>query len=139
MYDIRFAPNGIQRKPKPNAHHHTSTRPYLTFPDYSPDVIPDFDVSTELSLLASGTSNPLSLSPGSISLTALCTASDNRQIQLFSLHTGTEVSSPLSKYRYPYPITCVCFESSEGMPHHQGPETPSLLVCSNATVDQWIW
>lgn len=55
MYDIRFAPNGIQRKPKPNAHHHTSTRPYLSFPDYSPDVIPDFDVSTELNLLASGT------------------------------------------------------------------------------------
>lgn len=54
MYDIRFAPNGIQRKPKPNSHHHTSTRPYLTFLDYSPDVIPDFDVSTELSLLASG-------------------------------------------------------------------------------------
>lgn len=57
MYDIRFAPNGIQRKPKPNAHHHTSTRPYLTFPDYSPDVIPDFDVSTELNLLASGISH----------------------------------------------------------------------------------
>ena len=54
MYDIRFAPNGIQRKPKPNSHYHTSTRPYLTFLDYSPDVIPDFDVSTELSLLASG-------------------------------------------------------------------------------------
>lgn len=61
MYDIRFAPNGIQRKPKPNAHHHTSTRPYLTFPDYSPDVIPDFDVSTELNLLASGKSQFLSL------------------------------------------------------------------------------
>lgn len=54
MYDIRFAPNGIQAKPKPNARNHTSTRPYLTFPDYSPDVIPDFDVSTELSLVASG-------------------------------------------------------------------------------------
>ncbi|KAJ5211536.1 uncharacterized protein N7498_003182, partial [Penicillium cinerascens] len=119
MYDIRFAPNGIQRKPKPNSHHHTSTRPYLTFLDYSPDVIPDFDVSTELSLLAS--------------------ASDDRKIQLFSLHTGTPVSSPLSKYRYSDPITCVCFESSEGQLNRHGPQTPSLLVCAKATVDQWIW
>lgn len=138
MYDIRFAPNGIQRKPKPNAHHHTSTRPYLTFPDYSPDVIPDFDVSTELNLLASGTFHFLSSSKNKRIDIFFCTASDNRQIQLFSLHTGAEVSSPLSKYRYSYPITCVCFESSEGS-HRQGPQTPSLLVCSNATVDQWIW
>lgn len=54
MYDIRFAPNGLQHKPKPNSPKHTSTRPYLTFPDFSPDVIPDFDVSPELGLLASG-------------------------------------------------------------------------------------
>lgn len=56
MYDIRFAPDpdGNGKNPKPKNWRHSSTRPYLTFPDYSPDVIPDFDVSTELSLVASG-------------------------------------------------------------------------------------
>ncbi|KAJ5670740.1 uncharacterized protein N7477_006103 [Penicillium maclennaniae] len=121
MYDIRFAPepDGKGKKPKPKHWRHSSTRPYLTFPDYSPDVIPDFDVSTELSLVAS--------------------ASDDRKIQLFSLQTGTPVASPLSKYRYSDPITCVCFESSEGQLNRHGPQTPSLLVCAKATVDQWIW
>ena len=54
MYDIRYAPNGLQRKPRPNHPHHTSTRPYLSFSDFSPEVIPDFDISPELGLLASG-------------------------------------------------------------------------------------
>ncbi|KAJ5676114.1 hypothetical protein N7462_009011, partial [Penicillium macrosclerotiorum] len=119
MYDIRFAPNGLQRKPKPLAQSHTSTRPYLSFPDYSPDVIPDFDVSTELGLIAS--------------------ASDDRQVQLFSINTGNQVPSPLSDYHYTHPITCVCFESSADLSSRQGPQTPSLLVCSKATVDQWMW
>ncbi|CAL5865997.1 uncharacterized protein PFLUO_LOCUS204 [Penicillium psychrofluorescens] len=44
MYDIRYAPNGLQRKPKPNSRSHTSTRPYLTFPEYEPESIQDFDV-----------------------------------------------------------------------------------------------
>jgi hypothetical protein len=56
MYDIRFAPDpdikGAYSKSK--GWRQTSTRPYLTFADYTPDVIPDFDVSTELSLIASG-------------------------------------------------------------------------------------
>lgn len=56
MYDIRYAPNGLQRKPKPNSRSHTSTRPYLTFPEYEPESIQDFDVSNELGMLASGAS-----------------------------------------------------------------------------------
>lgn len=54
MYDIRFPPNGLQRNPNPHNKHHTSTTPYLTFPEYTPDFIPDFDISSELGLLASG-------------------------------------------------------------------------------------
>ena len=56
MYDIRYPLNGIQRNPKPTNPHHTSTKPYLTFPEYSPETItPDFDISPELQLLANGT------------------------------------------------------------------------------------
>ncbi|KAJ5820376.1 hypothetical protein N7474_005967 [Penicillium riverlandense] len=119
MYDIRYAPNGLQRKPKPNSRSHTSTRPYLTFPEYEPDSIQDFDVSNELGMLAS--------------------ASDEHKIQLFSLRTGAQVASPLSKYRYPQPIHSLCFESSEGALNRHAPQTPSLLVCAGATVDQWTW
>ncbi|PWY94901.1 hypothetical protein BO94DRAFT_213279 [Aspergillus sclerotioniger CBS 115572] len=117
MYDIRYPPNGLQRDPQPNKKYHTSTKPYLTFSDYSPDVIPDFDISLELGLLAS--------------------ASDERKIQLFSLRTGQQVPSPLSGYQYKNPISSVCFEPGDGSLH--GPQTPSLLVCAQATVDEWIW
>ncbi|OJZ92488.1 hypothetical protein ASPFODRAFT_262558 [Aspergillus luchuensis CBS 106.47] len=117
MYDIRYPANGLQRNPQPNKKHHTSTKPYLTFADYSPEGIPDFDISLELGLLAS--------------------ASDERKIQLFSLRTGSQVSSPLSGYQYANPISSVCFEPGDGSLH--GPQTPSLLVCAQATVDEWIW
>ncbi|PTU23463.1 hypothetical protein P175DRAFT_0515337 [Aspergillus ochraceoroseus IBT 24754] len=117
MYDIRYPVNGLQRNPNPNNKRHTSTRPYLSFADYSPEVIPDFDINPELGLLAS--------------------ASDDRKIQLFSLRTGEQVLSPVSKYQYNDPITSVCFESG-GLSSH-GPQTPSLLVCSQAVVDEWNW
>ncbi|KAL2821744.1 WD40-repeat-containing domain protein [Aspergillus cavernicola] len=117
MYDIRYPPNGLQRNPNPNNKHHTSTKPYLSFSDHSPGIIPDFDISPELGLLAS--------------------ASDDRTIQLFSLRNGEHVVSPLTRYQYRDPITSVCFESGGQSSH--GPQTPSLLVCSEATVDEWIW
>ncbi|EAW23501.1 uncharacterized protein NFIA_022120 [Aspergillus fischeri NRRL 181] len=117
MYDIRYAPNGLQRNPRPNHPRHTSTRPYLSFSDFSPEIIPDFDISPELGLLAS--------------------ASDERKVQLFSLRTGEQVSSPLTKYQYPNPISSLRFESGDGSLH--GPLTPTLLVCSSATVDEWVW
>ncbi|KAJ5235792.1 uncharacterized protein N7469_004960 [Penicillium citrinum] len=119
MYDIRFAPNGLQPKPKPMSPSHTSTRPYMTFPEYSPDIISDFDVSPDLGLLA--------------------TASDDCTVQLFSLQTGELVPSPLSKYKYHNPINCLSFENSETNISLGGPQTPSLLVCSKATVDEWTW
>ncbi|KAJ1714877.1 hypothetical protein NYO67_3011 [Aspergillus flavus] len=117
MYDIRYPANGLQRNPNPNSKHHTSTKPYLSFSDYSPEIIPDFDISPELGLLAS--------------------ASDERKIQLFSLRTGEQVPSPLSKYQYDHSISSVCFESGNGSLH--GPQTPSILVCAKDTVDEWIW
>ncbi|KAB8074189.1 hypothetical protein BDV29DRAFT_174128 [Aspergillus leporis] len=117
MYDIRYPPNGLQRNPNSNNKHHTSTKPYLSFSDYSPEIIPDFDVSPELALLAS--------------------ASDERKIQLFSLRTGEQVATPLSNYRYEHPISSVCFESGYRSLH--GPQTPSILVCAKDTVDEWIW
>lgn len=65
------------------------------------------------------------------------TASDERKIQLFSLRTGEQVPSPLSKYQYDHSISSVCFESGNGSLH--GPQTPSILVCAKDTVDEWIW
>ncbi|KAL5333481.1 hypothetical protein BJX70DRAFT_61467 [Aspergillus crustosus] len=118
MYDIRYPPNNIQRNPNPNAKHHTSTRPYLSFCDPSPDIIPDFDISPELGLLVSASST-------------------DSIIQLFSLRTGEHVTSPLTRYKYRNPIQSVCFEAGDQSPH--GPQTPSLLVCSEATVDEWNW
>ncbi|KAJ5093133.1 hypothetical protein N7456_008994 [Penicillium angulare] len=118
MYDIRYAPNGIQSKPRPLSSSHTSTRPYLTFPGYVPNTNSNFDVSPELGLLAS--------------------ASDHGKVQLFSLQNGTQVASPLAEAEYTEPISCVRFDSSEEMDIN-GPQTPSLMVCSRATVDEWAW
>lgn len=118
MYDIRYPPNNLQRNPNPNAKHHTSTRPYLNFSNHSLEIIPDFDLSPELGILASA-------------------SSDDRTVQLFSLRTGDQVVSPLRRYQYPDSIKSICFESGNSSPH--GPQTPSLLVCSEATVDEWNW
>ncbi|KAL4929257.1 uncharacterized protein BDV17DRAFT_262203 [Aspergillus undulatus] len=120
MYDIRYPPNNMQRNPNPNNKHHTSTRPCLTFYRHSPDLIPDFDLSPELGLLASASPED-----------------HNCTVQLYSVRTGDPVPSPLTKYTYRDPIRSVCFESGESSSH--GPQTPSLLVCSEATVDEWNW
>lgn len=45
MYDLRFAPMALK--------YHDSSKPYLTFPDFSSLPFPTFDLSTELGLLAS--------------------------------------------------------------------------------------
>ncbi|KAJ5892197.1 uncharacterized protein N7473_008425 [Penicillium subrubescens] len=119
MYDIRFVAEGLQHKPKPMSGSHISTRPYLSFQDFSPEEIPDLDVSTELGLLA-------------------C-ASNDRKVRLFSLNTGKPVPSPLSKFHYARPITGVFFEPTEPITSSQGPQTPSLLVSAEASVDQWVW
>lgn len=58
MYDIRFPPNGLQLRPNPAKKFHTSTKPYLTFTGYSPSIIPDFDLCSELGLLGSGKQAP---------------------------------------------------------------------------------
>ncbi|KAL4999255.1 hypothetical protein BDV10DRAFT_184420 [Aspergillus recurvatus] len=122
MYDIRYPPNNLQRNPNPNKDRHISTRPYLTFSTNFNEVniTPDFDISPELGLLASA-------SP---------TDSD-RTVQLYSLRTGEQVVSPLTRYRYRDSIRSVCFESGDQSAH--GSQTPGLLVCSEATVDEWNW
>lgn len=141
MYDIRYPPNGLQRNPKPTRSGHTSTRPYVTFPEYSPEVLtPDFDLSTELNILAS--------------------ASDSRKIQLFSLRTGQQLPScsysssyllPITEYKYPSPISCVRFEDYTDVDlapltfssHSSGLTSaslrPKLLVSSGDVVDEWSW
>lgn len=118
MYDIRYPLNGLQRNPNPTSHRHTSTKPYLTFQNYSPDICnPDFDVSPELGLLAS--------------------VSDERQIRLFSLRTGNQFFCPLSSHQYQHRISYVQFEG--GTDSQRGLHTASLLVCARATVDEWVW
>lgn len=139
MYDIRFASENLQHKPKPMSRSHISSRPYLSFRDFSPEEIPDFDVSTELGLLACGKISPLSFAlmfPFSNCFHSL--ASDDRKVRFFSLNTGKPVRSPLLRSPYTRPITGLCFEATGEM-SPLGPQTPSLLVCSQAAVDQWVW
>lgn len=57
IYDIRYPANGLQARPKPSSPRHTSTKPYITFHEYSSDTICDFDISPDLGLLAAGTFN----------------------------------------------------------------------------------
>ncbi|KAL4802752.1 hypothetical protein BDV18DRAFT_60752 [Aspergillus unguis] len=117
MYDTRYPPNNMQRNPNPNAKSHTSTTPYMSFSTSASDIIPDFDISPELGILASEDSQ--------------------RKIQLYSLRSGEQVVSPLTRYRYADSIKSICFESGGQSVH--GSQTPSLLVCSEATVDEWKW
>ncbi|EPS29627.1 hypothetical protein PDE_04577 [Penicillium oxalicum 114-2] len=119
MYDLRFVAKGLQPKPKPMSGSHVPSRPYLSFQDFTPEEIPDMDVSAELGLLA-------------------C-ASHDRKVHLFSLQTGESVKSSLSNFQYKRPITSMCFETTEEPMNPHGPQTPSLLVCSQGSVDQWIW
>lgn len=138
MYDIRFKAEGLQHKPKPMTRGHISSRPYLSFRNFYPEEIPDFDVSTELGLLACGKISPLYLKLTSLSSHYFhYPASDDKKVRFFSLNTGKPVSSPLLKFPYARPVTGMCFEAI-GMSSH-GPQTPSLLVCSQASVDQWVW
>lgn len=139
MYDIRYPPNGLQRNPKPNDKRHTSTKPYLTFPEYTPSLMPyhDFDVCPELGLLAGCKCNHLDQAVLIMSATDDRGKDSSNGVQLFSLRTGQQVSSPLSRFSYAQPIKSVCFESGDGS--LRGPQTPSLLVCAKATVDQWTW
>lgn len=62
LYDVRFAPSGVQRKPNPIAKSHTSSRPCLTFQGYSPIAVPQMDISEELGFLANGKLIPSKLS-----------------------------------------------------------------------------
>lgn len=119
---------------------HISTRPYLSFQDFSPEEIPDLDVSTELGLLACGKFSPVPLTllfPTSNYFHS--PASNDRKVRLFSLNTGKPLPSPVSKFHYARPITGICFETTEQIKSSQGPQTPSLLVSAEASVDQWIW
>lgn len=61
LYDIRFAPNGMQRQPNPITKSHTASRSCLTFQGYSPSAVPQMDISEELGLLANGKSITSSL------------------------------------------------------------------------------
>lgn len=75
MYDLRYpptqnpdpnpAPNYRPRHNNRNRNRHkykqnnyTTTEPYLVFPEYSTTITPEYDLSTELGLLASGVSQP---------------------------------------------------------------------------------
>ncbi|KGO75103.1 hypothetical protein PITC_069730 [Penicillium italicum] len=111
LYDLRFAPNALK--------HHDSSKPYLTFPEFSSLPFPTFDLSTELGLLAS--------------------PSQDCKIQLFSLQTGLQVSSPLTGHHYSSPPSCVRFEYGNDTPEWRGPHGPSLLVGTDDLVEQWTW
>ncbi|CAP99463.1 Pc22g21750 [Penicillium rubens Wisconsin 54-1255] len=115
MYDLRFAPTTLK--------YHDSSKPYLTFPDFSSLPFPTFDLSTELGLLAS----------------RLALASQDCKVQLFSLQTGLQVSSPLTGRQYSSPPSCVRFEYGNDTPEWRGPHGPSLLVGTDDVVEQWTW
>lgn len=116
IYDIRYPPNNLHPAPNPSHKHHKSTSPYLSFPEYSPSIVPDFDLCPDLGLLAS--------------------ASEER-VQLFSLASGKHVDCPLSRYRSVEPIESLCFEG--GGLRGSSDSTPGLLVCGGDRVDEWVW
>ena len=135
MYDLRFAPTTLK--------YHDSSKPYLTFPDFSSLPFPTFDLSTELGLLASrtfllnfGITPIFSLSDANI---GLALASQDCKVQLFSLQTGLQVSSPLTGRQYSSPPSCVRFEYGNDTPEWRGPPGPSLLVGTDDVVEQWTW
>ncbi|KXG54188.1 uncharacterized protein PGRI_073320 [Penicillium griseofulvum] len=111
MYDLRFAPEAPKR--------HGSSKAYLNFHEFSSIPLPTFDLSTELGLLAS--------------------PSQDCKIQLFSLQTGLQVSSPLTGHQYSSPPSCVRFEYGNDTPEWRGPHGPSLLVGTDDVVEQWTW
>ncbi|KAJ6123381.1 hypothetical protein N7512_005846 [Penicillium capsulatum] len=122
MYDLRFAPNGIQRNPQPAAGTHTSTRPYLAFRGYKPHPIPSMDVSPELNVLVATT--------------------QESGFRFWSLRTGADIPTPPGAsewYERCLSPICVGFETSGDVPNQYGTQTPSLLVGSSNYVDQWIW
>lgn len=138
IYDIRFAPNGVQRRPNPIAKSHTASRPYLTFQGYAPSAVPQMDICEELGLLANGISIPRSFIYGKdISLTR-CIGSDTQKVQLFSLRTGVEVASPLGDHKYSHPIEALRFGNGEEI-SAGGTGVPSLLIGSNKRIDEWRW
>ncbi|KAL2013391.1 hypothetical protein VTN00DRAFT_916 [Thermoascus crustaceus] len=121
MYDIRYPANGLQSRPKPGSPDHTSTKPYVSFPEYSHstrfNVYNDFDVSPELGLLAGVT--------------------DDSKLRLFSLLDGTVVNSPASSYQHDRSISCVRFESGEWPV--LGSHVPRLLLGTGPVVEEWTW
>ncbi|KAK2770345.1 hypothetical protein FQN53_005569 [Emmonsiellopsis sp. PD_33] len=154
MYDLRFAPNGIATHPQPNNYHHTSTKPYLSFPDFATENISNDElaVSPELDLLA-------------------CTSSSNK-IQLFSLSTGKLVmpapvypsssllntqkprdlprrpprqsinaaDATITRTPYSEDITCLRFENLDESPAMNGAGgmgKPSLLMSTGCMVEEW--
>ena len=69
MYDLRYPPTNTDpnsnAKGSKNYNRHTgtatatSTKPYLVFQDYSPvNITPEFDLSSELGIVANGASPP---------------------------------------------------------------------------------
>ncbi|OQD83872.1 hypothetical protein PENANT_c015G04737 [Penicillium antarcticum] len=122
MFDLRYAPNGakdIERHKKPLIANSDATRPYLHFQNYLSLPMPTIDISPDLGLLA----NP----------------SPDNTVQVFSLHTGRQVPSPLSQHRYKSTPSCVSFEAGNDSPAWKGPETLSMLVGIDGVVDQWSW
>lgn len=159
MYDLRYPPthqhnatsnpnhrpghsnsrNKNKRKHnQTNYNSSTSTKPYLVFPEYSPPYTPEYDLSTELGLLASGASPHQA--PYYINDVNVGAVSDEDKIQLFSLRSGELVSpytSPVCRYAHNRPISSVRFE--DGDASAKGPQTPGLLVTAGDRVDEWLW
>ncbi|KAJ9192478.1 hypothetical protein DTO027B5_5498 [Paecilomyces variotii] len=117
IYDIRYPANGLQTRPKPTSHRHSSTKPYITFPEYSSETICDFDVSPDLGLLAA--------------------VIEDHKPELFSLRTGQIVPSPLQEARQRGQTRAVLFESGDWPA--LGTHTPRLLVNDGPTVQEWTW
>ena len=66
-------------------------------------------------------------------------APQGHTVQLFSLRTGRQVTSPVTDYSYPRPISCLRFEerATEDVP--DGPQSPGLLVGTGTAFDHWAW
>ncbi|EED15137.1 hypothetical protein TSTA_045930 [Talaromyces stipitatus ATCC 10500] len=124
MYDLRYAKRETKNNRK--KHHRgrdvPSTKPYLVFDNYAPQIHHTIDINKELGLLASATQ-------------------DRQNIGFYSLADGSIVPSPTS-LRGPTPdthgnITQIRFEEYQ-YPMHQR-QAPRLLYSQGANIIELAW
>ncbi|EFR00781.1 hypothetical protein MGYG_03785 [Nannizzia gypsea CBS 118893] len=139
MYDLRYCRQTFQPHSKPNKWNRQPSIPYLRFGEINYNTLNNFDVASEIGLVACATDLPM--------------------VQLYSLHTGKllessarqtgnpRCSSDILSRDYSNPVDCVRFETVVE-PYEYGrlaktsdsrntTSDTSLLVGSGEIIEEW--